>query len=448
MNGNHQEITIAPEGTHHLYRGHPLYAQRYLEVLSFHDPPQLAAARDLSGAFHITYDGNPAYPTRFIRTFGFYFDLATVISKRGWGHIRLDGSFLTNIFYAWAGNFQDGLCTVRDADGHYFHITLQGARAYLENYAFAGDFYQGKAAVYTSDGFSFHIDALGHPLYPQRYFELGTFHKGFAPARDAKGWCHIRPTGEPVYEARYAAVEPFYNGFALTRTFSGRLGLLDESGKWVRTIRESEIIPAPSKISRNEGLHMPRVLARFARVSNSKVLVIGNICAGKTTLVQQLCPLLKGTPAILDDFRQKYGNGTIAGDYLAYYHLLLECASPQPRIVEFSGAGPHKWAIRLALQESHLPSIVIYVPTPVDTCIARARAKHFDVPYPAWNVAPADSIPAIDRELLEDINHSFWSCWPHSVFIRLPDSRPPELFLDMIEDILKEQEKGDSAESK
>ncbi len=241
MKINNQEITVAPAGTHHLYRGHPLYPQRYLEVLSFHHPPKLAPARDSSGAFHITHDGHPAYPLRFVRTFGFYFDLATVVTGRGWGHIRPDGNFITNTFYAWAGNFQDGLCTVRDANGHYFHITLLGERAYPENYAYAGDFYQGKAAVYTHKGVAFHIDPQGQSFYPQRYLELGTFHKGFAPARDAKGWCHIRPNGEPLYAARYAAVEPFYNGFALTRDFSGKLSLLDESGTWVRTIQESNI---------------------------------------------------------------------------------------------------------------------------------------------------------------------------------------------------------------
>ncbi len=240
MNVNNQEITIAADGTHHLYQGHPLYLQRYFEVLSFHDPPKLAAARDQSGAFHITYDGSPAYPVRFIRTFGFYFNVASVITKEGWGHIRPDGTFITSTFYAWTGNYQDGLCAVRDVHGHYFHINLRGKRVYSENYAYVGDFYQGKAAVYTPEGLAYHIEAKGKALYSQRYLELGTFHKGFAPARDATGWCHIRSSGDPLYSTRYAAVEPFYNGFALTRDFSGKIGLLDETGAWVRTIRSSE----------------------------------------------------------------------------------------------------------------------------------------------------------------------------------------------------------------
>ncbi len=240
MKVNNQEVTIAPDGTHHLYRGQPLYPQRYLEVLSFHDPPRLAAVRDRSGAFHITSKGEPAYSARYLRTFGFYFDLATVITPSGWGHIRPDGTLITSIPYAWAGNFQDGLCAVRAENGRYFHITLCDSPAYPEHYAYVGDFYQGKAVVYTTEGFAFHIDTRGRALYSQRYLELGTFHKGFAPARDEKGWCHIRPTGEPVYPGRYAAIEPFYNGFALTRDFSGKLGLLDETGTWVRTIRTSE----------------------------------------------------------------------------------------------------------------------------------------------------------------------------------------------------------------
>ena len=106
---------VAPERTHHLLDGTPLYPARFTEVLSFH-APGLAAARDASGAFHIDTTGRPAYARRFLRTFGFYEGLAAVESEQGAFHLRADGSELTGGRYAWCGNFQDGRCTVRGQD--------------------------------------------------------------------------------------------------------------------------------------------------------------------------------------------------------------------------------------------------------------------------------------------------------------------------------------------
>ncbi len=183
----------------------------------------------------------------------------------------------------------------------------------------------------------------------------------------------------------------------------------------------------------------------FTRVSKSKVLVIGNICAGKTTLIRQLCPLLNGTPAILDDFRKQDGDGSIAGDYLAYYHLLLECASPHPRILEFSGAGPHKWAIRLALRESHLPCAVVFVDTPIKTCITRAQAKTFDVPYPGWGVAPVDIIPALQLELEEDREQGFWTSLSKFVFAPYKATISLEEFVKTLDQALHQLEDSSRA---
>ncbi len=185
---------------------------------------------------------------------------------------------------------------------------------------------------------------------------------------------------------------------------------------------------------------MKKAPPQFAWVAKSKVLVIGNICAGKTTLIQQLCPLLNGTPAILDEFRRQYGDGSIAGDYLAYYHLLLACAKPSPNIIEFSGAGPHKWAIRLALKESRVPCAVVFVDTPVQTCITRALTKKFDVPYPAWDISPADIIPALQQELEEDCKQGFWTTFPHFVFTSYQDNCPVTDLVNSLDQAIKKLE--------
>jgi hypothetical protein len=71
MNGNWQDLRIAPDRTHHIRGGSAAYETRFVEVLTFHTPG-LAPVRDVSGAYHIFPTGQEAYPERYLRTFGFY----------------------------------------------------------------------------------------------------------------------------------------------------------------------------------------------------------------------------------------------------------------------------------------------------------------------------------------------------------------------------------------
>ena len=60
-------------------------------VLKFHSPG-LAPVLDNSGAYHVTPDGQPAYESRHVRTFGFYEDRAAAHSADGWFHLLPSGS--------------------------------------------------------------------------------------------------------------------------------------------------------------------------------------------------------------------------------------------------------------------------------------------------------------------------------------------------------------------
>jgi hypothetical protein len=75
-----RDSRVASDGTHHVLRSEPLYAERFDEVLKFHDPG-LAPVRRLEEAWHIHPDGSEAYGRRFSRTFGFYEGLAAVTGR-------------------------------------------------------------------------------------------------------------------------------------------------------------------------------------------------------------------------------------------------------------------------------------------------------------------------------------------------------------------------------
>ncbi|MCY4364746.1 MAG: methyltransferase [Chloroflexi bacterium] len=230
----------APEGTHHLKADDsPLYRARFQEVLKFH-APGLAPVQDLSAGYHITPDGQPAYQSRYLRTFGFYEDLAAVHSRTGWFHILPDGRALYPERYAWCGNFQEDRCPVRLPDGRYFHLTAQGVPAYGERYRYAGDYRDGIAVVQREDGKHTHVDRSGNLVHGRWFLDLDVFHKNRARACDAQGWHHVGMEGEPLYAERFRNVEPFYNGQARVERFDGSLLVIDESGGVLLELRKPQ----------------------------------------------------------------------------------------------------------------------------------------------------------------------------------------------------------------
>jgi SAM-dependent methyltransferase len=233
-----QRARVAPERTHHLVDGEPLYAARFDEVLAFH-APGLAPVRRGEVAWHIEGRGEPAYARRFQRTFGFYEERAAVTGEEGWHHILPSGGDLYPERYAWCGNYQDGRCAVRDREGLYGHLDPAGRPVHAARFRYAGDYRDGVAVAQGMDGRSTHIDARGELVHGRWFLDLDVFHKGFARARDEEGWTHVDSRGQPAYARRFAMVEPFYNGQARVEGLDGSLQILDEAGRTVSVLREA-----------------------------------------------------------------------------------------------------------------------------------------------------------------------------------------------------------------
>lgn len=229
---NWQDIKVSADNTHFLYNGAPIFDKVFIEVLKFHSPG-LAPVKDDTGAFHIDIMGQALYSKRFLRTFGYYCNRAAVIDATGWYHLTERGDRAYDFVFAWAGNFQEDLCPVRDIYKNYFHINADGSRRYEKNYNYCGDFKDGIACVKQLNGLYRHIDVNGEFTHKREYLDLGVFHKNYATAKDEGGWHHIDKNGKEIYTHRYLVVEPFYNGFALVTQFSGRKIIIDENGRKV-----------------------------------------------------------------------------------------------------------------------------------------------------------------------------------------------------------------------
>ena len=219
--------------------GNPLYEARFDEVLAFHKVGNRWIAPVKCGveAFHIDTDGHPIYAQRFQRCFGFYHDLAAVVGDDGWYHIDQSGSELYLQRYEFAGNYQENVCVVMDAEGQYFHVNSRGEPVYDNRWRYCGDFRDGVAVVQAENGLSTHIRPDGSFLHDIWFSDLDVFHKGYARAKTSQGWFHVNKQGNAIYPERYASVEPFYNGYSRCETLNGALLVIDETGRIFRQLR-------------------------------------------------------------------------------------------------------------------------------------------------------------------------------------------------------------------
>ncbi|WP_318640101.1 methyltransferase [Flavobacterium ardleyense] len=229
---NWKDIKTATDNTHFLYDDNKIFNRNFIEVLKFHTPG-VAPVKDYSGAFHITDEGKDLYNQRYERTFGFYCNRAAVISDKYWFHIDERGQRISKKKYAWTGNFQEEICTVRNGNNEYFHIDILGNKIYKENYIYAGDFKDGIACVKLQNGNFKHIDSKGKFINESEFVDLGIFHKKYATAKDRKGWFHIDINGIELYSERYLLVEPFYNGFALVTSVIDQKSIINEKGELI-----------------------------------------------------------------------------------------------------------------------------------------------------------------------------------------------------------------------
>lgn len=397
---------VAPDQSHHLVEGVPLYAARFDEVLKFH-PPGLAPVRAGGLAWHINDRGDAVYARRFVRTFGFYEGLSAVQGIDGWHHIHPDGRDLTGERYAWCGNFQEGRCTVRDTENWYQHIDASGRPAYQRRYRYAGDFREGIAVVQRQDGRSSHVDEVGRLIHGVHYLDLDVFHKGFARARDDRGWMHVDRSGRPIYAHRFASVEPFYNGQARVETDDGALMIIDERGDRVLELRSaegdaaSEARPAIQKLDgKKEG--------------PLRILLIGLPGAGKSTLAAALCGRFAVRLFAIDDFRQTHADGTVAGDCFARAHFLRSCGTQARALFEFSAVGVHRYDVATALREFPGPLLTVWVDAEDAVREQRLLARGGRLPWPRYRLdATRRELEAKGHAVLrEDYEQGFWTREP------------------------------------
>jgi len=146
-------------------------------------------------------------------------------------------------------------------------------------------------------------------------------------------------------------------------------------------------------------------------ISPRKILLIGTLGSGKTTLAEYLARDTGFPYGSIDECRTRYSNSTVEGEDCAWDHFLELCSRPAPGILEFSGGGPHVDEVRKNLLDSTIPVSVIWLMLPLDTCVTRALKRQKNIPWPfPWG--PVEySVPAI-HDSIEFAWECVWSGEP------------------------------------
>ncbi|MCQ2070119.1 MAG: WG repeat-containing protein [archaeon] len=130
---------------------------------------------------------------------------------------------------AWCNRSSDGVYSVADLDGRFFHVRDDGFRCYSCTFDLVGDMESEIAPVYREGRGSTHVTDFGDYLHNRWFLDCECYSEGLAAVRDEKGWTYIDVYGKPVFGDRFIHVRRFVHGRALVRTGHG-FGMLSRDG--------------------------------------------------------------------------------------------------------------------------------------------------------------------------------------------------------------------------
>ena len=125
-----------------------------------------------------------------------------------------------------------------------------------------------------------------------------------------------------------------------------------------------------------------------------KVLIFGNVGSGKTTIVNKLVELYPFEIIAIDDFRRKYGNGTMEKEVVARDNFLLAVSKQENQFVECLGVGIVADKLFELLSVTNEMIVCIVVNASKNVCLSRLSGRIWNVPFP-YSIDKVNSL--IDR---------------------------------------------------
>lgn len=139
-----------------------------------------------------------------------------------------------------------------------------------------------------------------------------------------------------------------------------------------------------------------------------KILIIGNIGSGKTTLGKKIQELTGYELVQIDELREKYLEKKVSEEYYCLYEFLKAIEDNNDVILEFTGAGCHKFAIKRALELTNDNKIIIHCKNRDFSLIfERLKHKELNKNFP-FDTDIENHITFIKKELDDKSLEDFW----------------------------------------
>ena len=156
-----------------------------------------------------------------------------------------------------------------------------------------------------------------------------------------------------------------------------------------------------------------------------KILIIGNIGSGKTTIGREIQKFTNYKFIQIDQLREKYLNEYVSEEYYCLYEFLKSIENISDIILEFTGVGCHKYAVKRALQLSNDIIIILCKNRSFELILERIENKKYSY-VPPFDINIREHIYFVKKELNEDLANKFWN-WKDFKFV--------EIYMDNLKDI-------------
>ena len=159
--------------------------------------------------------------------------ISTVQDKNGkWFHVYQNGDRLYQQDYKWVDDFNDKLAKVLDSDNKWRLIDIKGNDVMNEAYTNIGKFINDIALATNDKGELFYINKNGNKLNKTPFLYATEFSEERAAVADEKrNMFHINTSGKRIYSQNYMSVSPYKDNKAIARDFDGNWFYIDLNGE-------------------------------------------------------------------------------------------------------------------------------------------------------------------------------------------------------------------------
>ena len=148
-----------------------------------------------------------------------------------------------------------------------------------------------------------------------------------------------------------------------------------------------------------------------------KILVLGNMGSGKTTVLTRLRKAFPFEVVAVDDYRRKYGDGTEKGESSARQNLIKAIRPYKNQYIECIGLGKTSEAVFELLSKNEEPLICLKLVAPKEICERRLRARKWDIPFPQPLIKTSELIDNMDKRIAAGLIEEFWGKKSNTVIL-------------------------------